>query len=557
MRKVFFVFFFITALIITNILLPTSGFAQTQYNEVSSYLPQTDPNVPHNLTTFTQGIVFGLISTTYCVLIGQDPLNTNNKCLQMDQLTGRIGYAPSGTGRSIGGALGLITGAISMTYNVPVHLNPYINYLTENFSPIGAKRTYAATNPNEVGIGAQGLDPILAIWIAFRNISYLLIIIVFLILGIGIMFRVKIDPRTVMTLQNQIPKIIIGLLLITFSFAISGLLIDLTYVITGLSLNIIGQALNDNVTPNVLITSPHPFAAADAVFQSSGGLVGAIRIAGATVTDIVHSILYSNANLAPLQLIELLFQVITIILCAIGFIIAGNPCGDASKWWSGGGLVGIIVGIAVVIAAFTALFKFWISLINAYITIIFTVILAPLRILIGGLPGSPGGGFGGYLKDMIANLLIFPISLAYLFIAGRIAAIVTTSSSLNLPMVRTGSIDHTLASTTFILPMLPSGSIGPIIALAVILMLPKLPDVIKEMFKSKDIFGTAIGQSLAVGAGAASLGMKKFGAQAWQRENPYQGTTRGWLRRVTLGRSGSWRDKLYGTVRGESPISSR
>ena len=45
-----------------------------------------------------------------------------------------------------------------------------------------------------------------------------------------IMFRVKINPQTVVSLQTMIPKLVTTLILITFSFAIAGLVIDMIYV---------------------------------------------------------------------------------------------------------------------------------------------------------------------------------------------------------------------------------------------------------------------------------------------------------------------------------------
>jgi hypothetical protein len=88
--------------------------------------------------------------------------------------------------------------------------------------------------PKEVmaqGVGFSGMQPLLPIWKAFRNIAYLLMAIVMIVLGFMVMFRKKIDPKTVVTAQNAIPKVIVALILITFSYAIVGILIDFMYVI--------------------------------------------------------------------------------------------------------------------------------------------------------------------------------------------------------------------------------------------------------------------------------------------------------------------------------------
>src|SRR5258708_14361646 len=49
-----------------------------------------------------------------------------------------------------------------------------------------------------------------------------------------IMFRVKISPQVVVSVQSALPKIAIALVLVTFSYAIAGFLIDIMYVFVGL-----------------------------------------------------------------------------------------------------------------------------------------------------------------------------------------------------------------------------------------------------------------------------------------------------------------------------------
>jgi len=56
-----------------------------------------------------------------------------------------------------------------------------------------------------------------------------------------IMFRVRISPQTVITVQSALPKIIFTLILITFSYAIAGFLIDLMYVVIGIFSFIVTQ----------------------------------------------------------------------------------------------------------------------------------------------------------------------------------------------------------------------------------------------------------------------------------------------------------------------------
>ena len=53
------------------------------------------------------------------------------------------------------------------------------------------------------------------------------------------MFRAKINPQTVVTIQSAIPKAVVALILVTFSYAIAGLMIDLMYLLIGLIFGVI------------------------------------------------------------------------------------------------------------------------------------------------------------------------------------------------------------------------------------------------------------------------------------------------------------------------------
>lgn len=195
------------------------------------------------------------MSAATCQLTGIDPVNPNQQCLGVDNKTGKIGFVPSADGG--GGAIGMMGKMISVLYTPPLHTGDYFNHLAQNFGIV--KPVHAQ------GTGFEGLNPLLGLWTAFRNIVYLIFTIVFVVIGLAIMFRIKIDPRTVMTIQNQIPKIIVGIVLVTFSYAIAGFLIDMMYGSIYLIGNVI-TSTNKKVASGVNITgviqSDNPFSAA-------------------------------------------------------------------------------------------------------------------------------------------------------------------------------------------------------------------------------------------------------------------------------------------------------
>ena len=120
---------------------------------------------------------------------------------------------------------------IGMLYqNPPVRTADYLASISGNF---GMVREASA---QVVGSGAAVLHPILALWQVSRNISYVIMIVIFLIIGMMIIFRNKINPQTVITAQAALPGLVIGLIMITFSYFLAGLISDMAFVGT----NVVG-----------------------------------------------------------------------------------------------------------------------------------------------------------------------------------------------------------------------------------------------------------------------------------------------------------------------------
>ena len=107
------------------------------------------------------------------------------------------------------------------SFTLPTSIE-YIAQVKDNFL---GKPAYAQ------GIGFQGLQFLLPLWRGFRNMVYVFSTIIFLIIGIMIILRVKVSPQAVITIQSAVPQIITTLILVTFSYAIAGLVIDLANII--------------------------------------------------------------------------------------------------------------------------------------------------------------------------------------------------------------------------------------------------------------------------------------------------------------------------------------
>ncbi|MBI4130073.1 hypothetical protein HY468_02035 [Candidatus Roizmanbacteria bacterium] len=431
--------------------------------------PNTTPDVDQNMHTLTQNIVIETLAAVSCQLIGIDPLESTKPCLAYDPKIGKITYDYSHNG----GAIGFVANQLAVLYTPPLHSTDYFDDLASNFGI--AKPAYAQ------GIGFQSLSPLLNIWKVFVNITYLVFVLVFVILGIAIMLRVKIDPRTVMSIENQVPNIIIALLLTTFSFAIAGFLIDLMYV----SIYVIFNVFSD---PSIL-PAPHGATLVHKIadtqknfngqnpFEVFNNLIGFKELVISTsgsIKDIIQNMFSAQGS-----------DLISIIKNGIMALVG----------WIFGGIAMIVIAAAILIA----LFRLWFALIQAYILLLIHTVLAPFWIVGGLIPGSPVN-FSGWLREMTSNLSVFPVTIT-MFLLGRVFI-----SAFDIPQ----------AGVVFVPPMIGSpnqqGSFQPIaslIGLGFILMTPVVVQMMKDLLKAPQFkYMAAIGQS--VGSGR-KLGMGSLG----------------------------------------------
>lgn len=106
------------------------------------------------------------------------------------------------------------------------------DFLADTFNEniFGSKTTLAFTQTGRNIITSSG---IVELWKIMRNIAYLAVTVILVIYGFMVMFRSKIDPRTVATVQAAIPNLAIGLVLISFSLIVPALFVDIARVLEG------------------------------------------------------------------------------------------------------------------------------------------------------------------------------------------------------------------------------------------------------------------------------------------------------------------------------------
>lgn len=348
--------------------------------------------------------------------------------------------APAGL--KTGAAQFFAQGIDFMAVTRPASSIDYLAYMGNKLSLPGlATPAYAAQG----GFGFTALTPVLTLWTISRNLAYLAFAIIFIVVGVLIMLRVKIDPKTAASIQSALPKIIFALIIVTFSYAIAGFLIDIMSISIGL---IVGLMKTSGLTDPATAVETN-IQNRDTIFHFFLGPVlwGTIGGAAEAVGSITDQLLGKNP-----------------ISGALGF--------------AAGGLAWLIIAIAVA----WALFRTWLTLLGAYVNITLGIIFAPLRLMLDAIPGQDQ--FGAWVRDLLANLLSFPVVITLMFIAAALA----TSKDI---------------STGFVPPLIGGGdqaAIQALVGLGILLTIPKVVEIMREIFKAPAFkYGTAWSEAIQFG----------------------------------------------------------
>jgi len=484
-------------------------------------MPQTAPGVPNDIGTLTQSVLFSMLSATSCVLSGTNMLTPTKPCLSVNSQTGAIQFAEKN-----GGLLSITTSLITRTINLPVHTGDYARYLSSNFHIFGQK-TYAATGSQ--GVGYTGIQPLLSLWVGFRNLAYLVLVIVFIVIGFAIMLRLKIDPRTVMSIQNTIPKIIVGIILITFSFAISALMIDLMYVITYLLINVVATAGNDSALLQINTVGNNPYGLSFDMF--SGGFFGVANGVAQAVQTMGGQVISDLPVLGGVLLVLGILSSIPLSLTClpIPFPGFGVPC---QNFTLGAPIIGAIAGIIVVVAVIIALWKLWIALLKAYLLILFSITLGPFLILGGLIPGGKLG-FGAWFRGLVANLAIFPTVIGVFVLGREFANAFGGFSILSNPNQKQYFIPPGIGNLG------NTSGLAGVLAFATIMLLPAMPELVTKLFKAESPLGNAVGQGLAAGFVPVRAAGQQVGKKVWHFGNERMGEKSGAVQSLALAATGS------------------
>ena len=205
------------------------------------------------------------------------------------------------------------------------------------------------------------------IWTITRNVAYACYVVIMIVIGFMIMFRNKIGGQMMVTLGNSLPKIIISLILVTFSFAIIGIIIDVA-----------------GVARNIIAAIYYPEAAIP-------------KNAGIDVTNnpIAFALDFKNQDVG----IEEGMNIMQIAMRVI------------KNTFSIEGIIKNILSPIIMFFVFFGAVKLWIMLLKSYLGILVNVVLSPLSILFGALPGNEASMINTF-KSALRNALAFPLAYA-------------------------------------------------------------------------------------------------------------------------------------------------
>lgn len=408
---------------------------------------------------------------------------------------------------------GRLSGAISFPYANPPASGAYWAY--SGLQKAGfAPNTYAAE-----GVGFAAIKSLGGIWQLFRDISFSAIVIYLVVAGFLIMFRFKINAQTIVSIENTLPRIFITLLLITFSFAIAGFMIDIMYVVSGLAVSIVGgyspaqdgQPYLSAARQASLVTKGGAWRIFDEIFIN-WRIIGLgwdfFHIAPTAINTTLRAIT-SYITIALLRKIPFVDQLITgsvarlepwaagipqfilaIIMGVVGFFVLTN-------------FAPLLLGLLILVTTGLFVFIRILALVfSAYLRLILNIIFAPMILILGVLPGR--NAFANWLKILLADLVVFPIVMVMIVLAGIMAKIPIEEGNFWQP--------------PFLFSSINPGAFRAIVSVGIMFLIPQVVKSIRGLLGIKPSsfgFGPALFLAGMAGIGGAGMGaMGKYGSIA-------------------------------------------
>lgn len=311
-------------------------------------------------------------------------------------------------------------------------------------------KSYAAE-----GIGFAAIKGFSPLWQVFRNVCYGILVLVMVIVSFMIMFRFKLNAQTAVSIESALPRLVLSLLLITFSYAIAGFMIDMMYVLMGVVITV--MCANGTYCDINTAINQHFNNGAGALFDSFFPYdpLAKVPVAGFLIDTIFgkqtvqqFSTVFTLSN-SIMNILPGIVQVFILLLAYTSAFISTNMVMSlfnnshafslldniaaltASLGQAPGGIQGIIAGLSIMgIISFIAVpiilmvgimmtiallfFRIFFMLLSTYLRILLLILLAPVFMLFEAIPGRDAFSF--WFKNLFGELLTFPlVTLFFMF----------------------------------------------------------------------------------------------------------------------------------------------
>lgn len=499
------IFFLFTLFILLFFAKPS--FAQNttspSSNEVTTgavNYPLLTQNLPPQSPHLTSLAFYNLSHAISCVILGQSPVAPCLEYKFVQDATGSVKAIPYLSSINTGnGILGTSVSMVAIVISTPPIRSS--EFLANFGDQIGIKSAHAQV----VGSGSGVLAPIFKLWEVSRNIAYLAMIMIFVFVGLMVMFRQKLNPQTVVSVQMALPGLIIGLVMITFSYFLASLISDLAFVGT----NIVGYYFalaqgGTGLTQTPLVTTTGEEQNVLNIFTRYTGILdeGAVGDALHTVWDNISD---GNARLLTTLSAAFVYQISSQVFSVANIIpFAGE---GIKQFLSAGagiktlndprGMVGLALSWIAGIILIYSMFRLLMKLISNLLNIIFLTITAPFQFLAASIPGKQGL-LTKWFFNMLCNVLAFPAVVGVFYFVAFILGV--TDPALPLGGGKAASVVNT--STFPLLGGLDLKILNLLLAFGALIALPSIPDAICKSVGKPGAFAGVLGG--AIGAGIAS-----------------------------------------------------
>lgn len=396
-------------------------------------------------------------------------------------------------------------------------------------------KTYAAQ-----GIGFGIVQPFSKIWVVFRDLAYTLLVLFIIAIGFMIMFRMKLNPQTVIGVENALPRIVLALILITFSFAIAGFMIDLMYVSIALIVSLLGpmfkpetlggplnipipgapqgtpQQITAQLQQRYLMAYPGDILSGlqkegslgffTIFFALPNALLDLVPMVGATIKTVgtvlsiylmgpwLHNRWKDGAEVIEKLLpLKVGAEFVGKAEIDIGGLLSGLMKGQfwipwAIALWIGAYIfIPFLLGLIIFCTVIFIFFRILIILFTSYLKILLLTIISPIYLLFEIIPGR--SAFSGWIKHLLAELISFPIIVGVLIMGTIISDTASSGSIIQLP---------------FLVGIEPK-SFGFIVGMAVLFMTPELVKTVKQVLVPKPGILDAGGLGLFFGGATTAV----------------------------------------------------